>query len=206
MTAGARPVLDHPLQAQRPWFGEPVVRHQARALLASGMRSALAGGPGVAVEVLAAMPTDPRIRLGPGPVDAPRVDCHGPLGASGVNLCRPATVPRQGWLSVLPAPAWPRRLHRTDRSVSALGHGRGASCLIWAARGRCWWTVVPAWETSCPRRGRCDVGHPRASGLGPCRGGRCLSLGVGPCQARADTLGDPALLPGRSPGGPLAAL
>ncbi len=99
MNPEARLQLEDALRCQWPWQGTPVVRHQVASLLAAGCKRVWLEGV-VPPEVAAALSDDPRIVFGAGPRDAPCFDCHHPLGAPHVDLRRPETVPRQGWLSI----------------------------------------------------------------------------------------------------------
>ncbi len=79
-----------------PWRGTPVAVHQVRALLEQGCTEVWVGS--ATPEVAAALPRNGRVRVGQGPAHATPYDCFQPVGAPGVDLRIPRTVPYQGWL------------------------------------------------------------------------------------------------------------
>ncbi len=78
-----------------PWAGVPIALHQVRLLLDRGYDEVWVRAE--APELLAALPRHPLVRLGPPPPGAASHDCFHPVGAPGVDLRRPETVPPQGW-------------------------------------------------------------------------------------------------------------
>ena len=81
-----------------PWRGTPIAVHQVRALLEQGCTEVWVRSE--TPELLAALPSDARIRVGAGPAHAAAYDCFRPIGAAGVDLRVPGSVPHQGWLLV----------------------------------------------------------------------------------------------------------